>query len=130
YRFARYFANIETLIPRLNIILQKMEYLVLGYAVFELTWELLGFSREIGEYIFFTVSFLLLATTIYFSIWLCTQKDALANYLIIGGISVNLGAFGTIVMYDFFLRGILGLTETLLPLNIGVVIELLTFTAG
>lgn len=130
YRFARYFANIDTLIPRLNTILKRMEYFVLGYAAFELVWEMLGMSRQIGEYIFFSVGFILLATTIYFSIWLYTQKNTLATYLAMGGVSVNFGAFGTLIMYDFYLRGIIDLTLTLLPLNIGVMVELLTFTAG
>lgn len=129
YRFARYFADIEKLNPRLSGLIKKMELLVLGYVAFELCWEIAELNRNISEYVFWTISALLFITTICFGIILFAKRTAMVNYLIAGAIALNLGSMGTVLLMHFNTNNYMNI-DVLLPLNIGFVIELLAFTTG
>jgi signal transduction histidine kinase len=130
YRFARYFADIEVLIPRLNVFLKKMEWLVVVYVVFELLWEFAGLSNQLSEYIFWGVSAFLFCTTVYVGWWIFSKRNSLVNILILGAIVVNIGSFITVVLLHYQQLGCCKNIDALLPLNISIVIEMLLFTTG
>jgi signal transduction histidine kinase len=130
YRFARYFADIEHLIPRLNAIIKKMEVFVLCYAGFEVIWAFSRGSRWVGEYIFWAVCVVQFSSYIFFGIWLFTKRNTLINILIFGAILVNIGSLTTLVIMHLQHTGWATDFDALLPSNLGIVIELLAFTTG
>lgn len=130
YRFARYFADIETLIPRLNKIIIRMEWLVLGYVCFELCWAFAGGDRKISEYVFWLISAVLFVSAVVFGGWLYSKRNTIVNILIFGAVIVNVGSLATVLMIYSSQTGLYDWPEPLLPLYLGIVVELLAFTTG
>lgn len=130
YRFARNFADIEALIPRLNRIIIRMEWLVLGYVCFELCWAFAGGNRQISEHVFWFISAVLFLSAVLFGGWIYSKRNTIVNILIFGAVVVNVGSLATVLMMYTTQSGLYYWPEPLLPLYLGIVVELLAFTTG
>lgn len=132
FRFIRSFLELDAHYARMNKWIIRIEYFLLVYLLADLTFIIMTFNvrlqRELYTYILSGV-FIIAAS---FIIYLFRQRQTLIYYILSGSFSVGLGNItGLILTYLQDNKDLsLGLPYKLLYSQIGIMIEIICFTAG
>ena len=130
YRFARFFVDLPTTRPKLNGQVKWLEYVILGYSIFEITTRYAGLDAQIGTYIFYGITIFLFVAVFRIVFFFLRKSNALTSFMIFGA-SVNvLGSVTTALMLALQLHGKVLPFDPFLPLLIAVIIEQIAFTTG
>jgi signal transduction histidine kinase len=132
FRFIRSFLEIPTRYPLLNRWIEPLEYFLLAYMAFDFVFILFTFDQQ-RQNTFFTIVLLavfLLSTS--FIIYLFRYRQTLINYVLTGSLLVAVGnILGQVFTYLQFYRGEnIGIYDILVFPQVGVLLEMLCFTAG
>ena len=131
YRFARYFVDMKTVFPALNVWVKRMEYLLAGYLVFEFGITALGVDEQWSEHAFEAISVILFACTFIFLFSFLTKRVRVTYYLGVGALVLNLGAFGTMLLILTEEQGGAPLGfDPYWPFALATLFDLLAFTTG
>lgn len=130
FRFARSFVGIPFKIPRLNKQIQFLEWILLIYAIIDVTLAFSNVSIGVREFLFEGIATILFFCTIYFVITFFRLGDKLGYFVVAGGAVLTLGSVASMVMLILQSKG----TEfSFNPLIFNLstsVFELLAFTTG
>lgn len=132
YRFIRYFLEIDKNHPVLNKWIIRIEYFLLAYLVFDFIFITTTFNTKLQTLIFtYTLSLVFIATA-SFIIYLLRKKQTLIYFVLSGSLAVGLGnILGVVFSYLRFEKHIqLNIDSALIFSEIGIVIEMICFTAG
>jgi signal transduction histidine kinase len=130
FRFARSFVGIPIKIPRLNKHIQLLEWILLIYAITDISLAFSGvkmIQREIGFQIIATILFF---STIYFVTTFFRLGDRLGYFAVAGGSVLTLGSVASMVLLILQSNGT---TFSFNPLIFNLstsIFELLAFTTG
>jgi signal transduction histidine kinase len=130
FRFARSFVGIPIKIPRLNKHIQILEWILLIYAITDVSLAFSGvkmIQREIGFQIIATILFF---STIYFVTTFFRLGDRLGYFAVAGGSVLTLGSVASMVLLILQSNGT---TFSFNPLIFNLstsIFELLAFTTG
>ena len=130
FRFARSFVGIPFKIPRLNKHIQFLEWILLIYAITDVSLAFSGvkmIQREIGFQIIATILFF---STIYFVTTFFRLGDRLGYFAVAGGSVLTLGSVASMVLLILQSNGT---TFSFNPLIFNLstsIFELLAFTTG
>jgi signal transduction histidine kinase len=132
FRFIRSFLEIPARFPALNKWIVPLEYFLLGYMLFDFVFILTTFDQQ-RQNTFFTIVLLaifLLSTS--FIIYLFRYRQPLINYILTGSLIVAVGnILGQVFTYLQFYKGEnIGIYDILVFPQVGVLLEMLCFTAG
>jgi signal transduction histidine kinase len=130
YRFARYFADMHSILPELNLWMKRLEYFLGIYILFELFIKIFEFNPTISEYAFLTVSGLLFILSFVFIYIFLQAKMRLMYFLIAGAIILNVGSFTTMVLHQMMASGQFDSFDPFWPFTIATVLDLMAFTTG
>lgn len=130
YRFSRSFLNLPVTRPALNKWVVKLEYLILATAILSPLSIMLGLSNE-KEDVFFLVicSFVIFSSVIIISRFL-RQSVPLTRFAMAGAGFILIGSVLQILSIKLIENGVQLVFDPYLPLLLGVIAELLTFTTG
>jgi signal transduction histidine kinase len=131
FRFIRSFLEMSVYFPRLNKWIIWIEYFLLGYLIFDLSFILTTFNvklqRELYTYVLITV-FIISAIFIFY---LFTQKKTLIYYIVSGSFFVGLGnMIGLVITYLQDENIVQSVPYLLVFSQAGILLEIFCFTAG
>jgi signal transduction histidine kinase len=132
FRFIRSFLEIPARYPALNKWIVPLEYFLLGYMVFDFVFILITFDQQ-RQNTFFTfvlLSVFILSTS--FIIYLFRYRQTLIYYVLTGSLVVALGnILGQVFTYlQYYRNENIGVGDILIYPQLGVLLEMLCFTAG
>ncbi|MDP4218416.1 MAG: 7TM diverse intracellular signaling domain-containing protein [Bacteroidota bacterium] len=132
FRFVRSFLDMAVNYPALNQWVKRVEYFLLAYLVFDLGLIFFSFNRRLQTEIFTYVLLAVFGLATSFMVYLFRRRQALVYYIISGSLAAATGnIIGLLVSYIQFNRHIdLGITDILLFAQVGIVVEMICFTAG
>jgi signal transduction histidine kinase len=132
FRFVRSFLEMPINYPRLNKWIIRIEIFLLIYLVFDLSFIVITFNQKIQLEIYTIIFSLLFLTVASFIVYLFRQKKVLIYYILTGSLFVGIGnILGLIFTYlDNNLHVDLGFHNMLIFSQIGIVLEIICFTAG
>ena len=132
FRFVRSFLEMPANYPALNKWIIRVEYFLLGYAVFDLAFILIAFDRRTQTEIYTFILLLVFLLATVFMVYMYRQRKVLAYYIVSGSLFVATGHItGLVFSYLEFVRHIdLGVSNILIFSQIGIVLEVCCFTAG
>lgn len=132
FRFIRAFLEIPTRYPALNKWIVPLEYFLLGYMVFDFVFIVTTFDqgRQNTFFTFVLLSVFILSTS--FIIYLFRYRQTLIYYVLTGSLVVALGnILGQVFTYlKFYKNENIGISDILIFPQLGVLLEMLCFTAG
>ncbi len=130
YRFARAFLEIPKRYERYNRWVKKMEYFLLLYICVEACLMLLKIEKPTREIVFQVVSLILFSFSCFMIFIFLKMRIKLMYFIVIGALVLNIGAFGTMVLYIMRENGVgLGFHPMLVS-NLTNIFELLAFSSG
>ncbi len=130
YRFSRSFLNLPVTRPALNNWVVKLEYLILATAILSPLLISLGFTPEEEDVFFLTIcSFVIVSSVIIITRFL-RQSVPLTRFAMAGAGFILIGSVLQILSIKLIENGVQLLFDPYLPLLLGVIAELLTFTTG
>ncbi len=132
FRFVRSFLEMPENYPKLNKWIIRIEKFLLLYLILDLSFIIITFNQKIQLEIYTIVFFLLFITVASFILYLFRQKKTLIYYILTGSLFVGIGnILGLIFTYlDNNLHIDLGFHNMLIFSQIGIVLEIICFTAG
>jgi signal transduction histidine kinase len=130
YHFATTFLDLKNTEPALNRWVSRFKILLVSYCVFELISNFSGLSPAIAEYIFRTVSVVIAFCSILFISTVWRKQNPLIRFALAGAALLLAGSFGSMILLVMEMNGKQLPTDPYLPMLIGVIGELLTFTTG
>jgi len=132
FRFVRSFLEMPLNYPRLNKWIIRIEKFLLFYLIFDLSFIIITFNQKIQLEIYTYIFSLLFLTVASFIVYLFRQKKVLIYYILTGSLFVGIGnILGLIFTYlDNNLHVDLGFHNMLIFSQIGIVLEIICFTAG
>jgi len=132
FRFVRSFLEMPLNYPRLNKWLIRMEGFLLVYLTIDLSFIIITFNQKIQLEIYTIIFSLLFLTVASFIVYLFRQKKVLIYYILTGSLFVGIGnILGLVFTYlDNNLHVDLGFHNMLIFSQIGIVLEIICFTAG
>jgi signal transduction histidine kinase len=132
FRFVRSFLEMPLNYPKLNKWIIRIEKFLLLYFVFDLSFIIITFNQKTQLEIYTIVFSLLFLTVASFIVYLFRQKKVLIYYILTGSLFVGIGnILGLIFTYlDNNLHVDLGFHNMLIFSQIGIVLEIICFTAG
>ncbi len=132
YRFVRNFLEIKQHHPVLNKWIIRLEYFLLAYLVIDFIYITTTFHTYRQDEIFTYVISLVFLVTAAFIIYLLNKKQTLIYFVLLGSLAVGLGnILGVVFSFLVYSEHIqLGFMNMLLFSEIGIVVEILFFTAG
>lgn len=130
YRFARAFLEMPKRHGRYNQWVRNLEYLLLFYVCLESCLVLLQIEKPIREVIFQIVSLILFSFSCFMIFIFLKMRIKLTYFIVIGALVLNVGAFGTMILYIMRENGFeLGFHPMLIS-NLTNIFELLAFSTG
>jgi signal transduction histidine kinase len=132
FRFVRSFLEMPLNYPKLNKWIIRIEKFLLLYLILDLSFIIITFNQKIQLEIYTIVFSLLFPTVASFIVYLFRQKKVLIYYILTGSLFVGIGnILGLIFTYfDNDLHVDLGFHNMLIFSQIGIVLEIICFTAG
>jgi signal transduction histidine kinase len=132
FRFVRSFLEMPENYPLLNKWIKRIERFLLAYLVFDLVFIITTLNQEKQLEVYTIVFSLLFITVASFIVYMFRQKKILINYILTGSLFVGIGnILGLIFTYlDNNLHFDLGFHNMLIFSQIGIVLEIICFTAG
>jgi signal transduction histidine kinase len=132
FRFVRCFLDMRVNYPALNKWVIRMENFLLAYMVFDLGLIVISFNRRLQTEIYFFILFTVFIVAAGFMVYLFRRRQTLIYYIISGSLFVATGhILGILFSYLQFVRHLdLGVTDILIWSQVGIVLEILCFTAG
>jgi signal transduction histidine kinase len=132
FRFVRSFLDMAVVYPVLNRSVIWMERFLLGYIAFDLGLIFFTFNRPLQTEIFTFVLLLVFVVSTSFMVHLFRRRQVLVYYIISGSLAAATGNIvGLVVSYLQFNRHVdLGITDILIFAQVGIVVEIICFTAG
>ncbi|HEX4373310.1 MAG TPA: 7TM diverse intracellular signaling domain-containing protein, partial [Puia sp.] len=132
FRFVRSFLEMPLNYPKLNKWIIRMEWFLLFYLVFDLSFIVFTFNQKTQLEVYTIIFSLLFLTVASFIVYLFRQKKVLIYYILTGSLFVGIGnILGLIFTYlDNNLHVDLGFHNMLIFSQIGIVLEIICFTAG
>jgi signal transduction histidine kinase len=130
FRFARSFVGIPFKIPRLNRHIQFLEWILLIYAITDISLAFSSVPIERREFIFQIIAIILFFSTIYFVTTFFRLGDRLGYFAVAGGSVLTLGSVASMVLLILQSNGT---TFSFNPLIFNLstsIFELLAFTTG
>jgi hypothetical protein len=130
YRFARAFLEMPKRYELYNRWVKKMEYFLLFYLCIEACLVLLKIEKPTREIVFQVVSLILFSFSCFMIFIFLKMRIKLMYFIVIGALVLNIGAFGTMVLYIMRENGVgLGFHPMLVS-NLTNIFELLAFSSG
>lgn len=132
FRFVRSFLEMPLNYPRINKWIIRIEKFLLLYLVFDLSFIIVTFNQKTQLEVYTIIFSLLFLTVTSFILYLFRQKKVLIYYILTGSLFVGIGnILGLIFTYvDNNLHVDLGFHNMLIFSQIGIVLEIICFTAG
>lgn len=130
FRFARSFVGIPFKIPRLNRHIQFLEWILLIYAITDISLAFSSVPIERREFIFQIIAIILFFSTIYFVTTFFRLGNRLGYFAVAGGSVLTLGSVASMVLLILQSNGT---TFSFNPLIFNLstsIFELLAFTTG
>ena len=132
FRFVRSFLEIPVRYPALNKWIVPLEYFLLAYMVFDAVFIFISFDQQ-RQYTFFTfvlLAIFLLSTS--FIVYLFRYRQTLIYFVLTGSLLVAVGNIaGLLLSYLQNIRNMdLGVSNILIFSQVGVILEMVCFTAG
>lgn len=130
YRFARTFLELPEKFPRYNRWVKNLEYFLLAYICIEMLLVFLNLDKAMREVFFQAVSLVLFSFSCYIIFIFLKMRNRLTYFIVIGALVLNVGAFGTMILYILKDNGTdIGFHPMLLS-NLTNIFELLAFSSG
>lgn len=131
FKFVRSFLEMPRNFPRMNKWITRIEYFLLGYMIFDLSFIIVTFNvriqRELYTYVLATV----FIASAFFIFYLFTQKKTLIYYIVSGSLFVGLGnMIGLVITYLQNENIVQGVPYILMFSQAGIILEIFCFTAG
>jgi signal transduction histidine kinase len=132
FRFVRSFLDMAVNYPVLNRWIIRVERFLLAYIAFDLGLIFFSFDRHLQTEIYTFVLLLVFGLATSFMVYLFRRRQVLVYYIISGSLAAATGnIIGLVVSYLQFSRHIdLGVTDILIFAQVGIVAEIICFTAG
>lgn len=130
YQFSSLFLDLKNTRPEMNRWVNRFMSVIFVYMLFELVSNYAGLPRYIGDWIFRLVSLFITISSLVFIFIVIRNNNALARFALIGALFLLLGSLSTFLLMEGEQRGITFPIDPYLPMLIGVIAELLTFTTG
>jgi signal transduction histidine kinase len=132
FRFIRHYLELPAQYPALNKWIIRIEYFLLFYMVFDAVFILLTFDQRTQNYVFTYVLLLVFLLSASFIIYLFRHRQTLIYFVLTGSLFVAVGnILGQVFTYFQDYNHLeLGITNILIFPQIGVLLEILCFTAG
>jgi hypothetical protein len=130
YRFARTFLELPDRFPRYNRWVKNLEYLLLAYICIEMLLVFLNIDKALREVFFQIVSLILFSFSCFMIFIFLKMRIKLMYFIVIGALVLNIGAFGTMVLYIMRENGVALGFHPMLVSNLTNIFELLAFSSG
>ena len=132
FRFVRHYLELPAQYPALNKWIVRIEYFLLFYMVFDAVFILLTFDQRTQNYVFTYILLLVFLLSASFIIYLFLHRQTLIYFVLTGSLFVAVGnILGQVFTYFQDYNNLeLGITNILIFPQIGVLLEILCFTAG
>lgn len=130
YRFARTFLELQKRFPKYNSWVKKLEFLLIAYICIEMVLVFLKVEKSVREVFFQCISLILFSFSCFIIFIFLKMKIKLTYFVVIGALVLNIGAFGTMVLYILRDQGVDFGFHPMLLSNLTNVFELLAFSSG
>lgn len=130
YRFARYFINLPQTMPKFNKKVIHLEYVIVGYTVFEFLHCTLFYNAIFDNISFNIFSLILFASSVAIIFSFFKQKQVLYYFAITGSLFITFGAFGSMIAYQMMFAGKQLSFPPFAIFQVSVIFELFCFTTG
>ncbi len=130
YQFSCLFLDLKNTHPAMYRWIERFMAVLFVYMIFELVSNYAGLPRWIGDWIFRSMTVFIVVSSIVFISLVIRNNTMLARFALTGALFVTLGSFGTFILMEMELRGFTFPVDPYLPMLVGVIAELLTFTTG
>lgn len=130
FRFARHFVGITQKLPKLNKHIYTLEWILLIYAICDISLAFSGASIQLREYGFQTIASILFFCTIYFVTSFFRFGDKLGYFVVVGGSVLTLGSVGSMILLIMQQSGAHFNFNPLIFNLSTTIFELLAFTTG
>jgi signal transduction histidine kinase len=131
FRFVRNFLEMPLNYPALNKWIVRIEFFLLAYLVFDLSFILITFNVRLQRQLYSYILFLVFLTAACFIFYLFREKKRLIYYILSGSLFAGLGNVTGLVLTFLEDEGIShSLPYKLIFSQIGIILEIFCFTAG
>jgi signal transduction histidine kinase len=131
-RFVRSFLDLPHRYPGLNRWIKWVEYFLLAYTVFDLALGIWTLNPRLQTEFFTYILLVLFLLTTSFTVYLFLHRETLTYYILTGSLAVGIGnILGQVFTYVELYKHIdLGIDHILVFPQVGILLEILCFTAG
>jgi signal transduction histidine kinase len=131
FRFVRSFLEMPTQYPVMNKWIVRIEYFLLTYLAFDLSFILITFNVKLQRELYSYILLLVFVVSVCFIFYLFREKKKLIYYILSGSLFVGLGNITALILTYLDDEGILeNLPYKLLFSQTGIILEIFCFTAG
>ena len=132
FRFVRYFLEMRQQYPLLNKWIRRMEYFLLLYMIADAAFIMLTSNQELQNTVFTAILLAVFLVSASFIVYLFRHRRPLIYFVLTGSLFVAIGnILGQLITYFQDYNHLpLGITNILIFPQVGVLLEILCFTAG
>jgi signal transduction histidine kinase len=131
FRFVRSFLEMPKSYPAMNKWIVRIEYFLLAYLVFDLSFILITFNVKLQRELYSYILFLVFIAAASFIFYLFREKKTLIYYILSGSLFAGLGNVTGLVLTYLEDEGILhNIPYKLIFSQAGIILEIFCFTAG